>query len=102
NLTPKPYPIQAYQKRLNFLPQGYEGYSIPTTKYNLFSHPAVQRADIIHLHWVSRFLNYSFFKDINKPVIWTLHDMNPFLGGFHYLNDANRFAESFKELEADL
>ena len=31
------------------------------------------------------YLDYnSFFKSNKKPVVWTLHDMNPFTGGEHY------------------
>ncbi|MGC3979004.1 MAG: glycosyltransferase [Paludibacteraceae bacterium] len=42
-------------------------------------------SEIIHLHWVADFLNYfDFFKNNNKPIVWTLHDMNPFTGGEHY------------------
>lgn len=43
--------------------------------------------DIIHLHWVSEMIDHiSFFKDIPKsiPIVWTLHDINPFTGGCHY------------------
>lgn len=41
--------------------------------------------DLIHLHWVANFLDWrSFFSENKKPVIWTLHDMNPFQGIFHY------------------
>ena len=91
-----------FNKQLAQLPVGYEGYSLPTTSFALEDSPLVKIADIIHLHWVSRFMDYSFFQRINKPVVWTVHDMNPFLGGFHYQNDAQAFAESFDELEHQL
>ncbi|QHT70545.1 glycosyltransferase [Rhodocytophaga rosea] len=62
--------------------------SSPHTIYNILKHPLTQQADIIHLHWVARFLDYdSFFSVVNKPVVWTLHDMNPILGGYHYETD---------------
>src|SRR5690606_4080266 len=42
-------------------------------------------ADIINLHWTAGFLDWpSFFSKIKKPVVWTLHDQNAFLGGEHY------------------
>jgi glycosyltransferase involved in cell wall biosynthesis len=44
-------------------------------------------ADVLHLHWVSRLIgNRPFFRDIPKdqPLVWTLHDMNPFTGGCHH------------------
>lgn len=49
-------------------------------------------ADIYHLHWVSGFVDLpSFFAKIRKPVVWTLHDMNPFTGGCHYSNGCRKF-----------
>lgn len=44
------------------------------------------RADIVNLHWVAGFVDYhTFFTSrMPKPVVWTLHDMNPFTGGCHY------------------
>jgi glycosyltransferase involved in cell wall biosynthesis len=44
-------------------------------------------ADVLHLHWVSRLIgNRPFFRDVPKsqPLVWTLHDMNPFTGGCHH------------------
>jgi len=42
--------------------------------------------DVVHLHWVSGILNYERLHEMigDKPVVWTLHDMNPFTGGCHY------------------
>ncbi|MDR4474307.1 MAG: glycosyltransferase family 4 protein [Nitrospira sp.] len=43
--------------------------------------------DILNIHWVADFLDYpSFFSKLatRKPIVWTLHDMNPFTGGCHY------------------
>src|SRR5437660_770950 len=43
--------------------------------------------DIIHLHWVADLLDYRpFFRVVARrtPLVWTLHDMNPFTGGCHY------------------
>lgn len=52
---------------------------------HIVDHPWIQEADIIHLHWISNFVDYpSFFSGISKPIVWTLHDENAGLGGFHY------------------
>ena len=40
--------------------------------------------DIVHLHWVNNFLRVEDISNINKPIVWSLHDMNPFTGGCHY------------------
>jgi glycosyltransferase involved in cell wall biosynthesis len=78
----------------------YEMFSFPGTDCHIANHPLVNNADIIHLHWVANFLDWdSFFKKVKKPIVWTLHDMNPFLGGFHYLEDRNRNQALFQHLE---
>lgn len=61
-------------------------FTSPITAYtNIVNHPLIKDADIIHLHWVSDFVDFpSFFRKINKPIVWTIHDENPGLGGFHY------------------
>ena len=51
--------------------------------------------DLVHLHWVAGFLDYTaFFAGLSArtPVVWTLHDMNPFTGGCHYDEDCGKFA----------
>ncbi|HET7119413.1 MAG TPA: glycosyltransferase, partial [Hanamia sp.] len=64
---------------------------LPFSDYDLLADHFVQNADIIHLHWVANLLDYpSFFKNVNKPVVWTLHDMNPFQGMFHYKEDEEK------------
>lgn len=62
--------------------------TLPFSNYKTHIHPLVQKADVINLHWVSEIIDYtSFFKKLNKPIVWTLHDMNPFQGLFHYTGD---------------
>lgn len=40
--------------------------------------------DIIHLHWIgSGFINIFDLEQINRPILWSLHDANPFTGGCH-------------------
>ena len=44
-------------------------------------------ADVINLHWVAGFLDYPLVfspERTQSPIVWTLHDMNPFTGGCHY------------------
>ena len=53
--------------------------------------------DILQLHWISSFVDYGkFFRRVPRelPIVWTLHDMNPFTGGCHYSGDCGRFRES--------
>jgi len=66
----------------------YEILTTPFSSYRLNKHPLIVEADLINLHWVGLLLDYeSFFAECKKPIVWTLHDMNPFLGLFHYSGD---------------
>jgi glycosyltransferase involved in cell wall biosynthesis len=66
----------------------FEVATLPFSNFRIHDHPLVQEADIIHLHWVGDLLDYpSFFNHCQKPIVWTLHDQNPFQGLFHYKND---------------
>jgi glycosyltransferase involved in cell wall biosynthesis len=54
----------------------------------------VPHADLIHLHWITGFVDYyDFFRLVPSqvPIVWTLHDMNPFTGGCHYDQGCGRF-----------
>ncbi len=63
-----------------------EAFSFPDSKFDITTSESYNEADIVNLHWVANFLDYSsFFEKNKKPVVWTLHDMNPFSGGEHYL-----------------
>ncbi|SHG57692.1 Glycosyltransferase involved in cell wall bisynthesis [Chryseolinea serpens] len=99
-----PVPTQAQQnaKLLEGLQGQYETFSFPRTDFKVEDDPRVQEADIINLHWISYFINYpTFFPKIKKPVVWTFHDMNPFMGGFHYRGDFER-NPAFSKLEDQL
>jgi glycosyltransferase involved in cell wall biosynthesis len=59
----------------------------------------VQRAQIINLHWVAGFLPWAaFFSQVRKPLVWTLHDMQPFKGIFHYTVDRDRAGSGARQL----
>ena len=50
--------------------------------------------EVLNLHWVAGFIGYRpFFRRLPSelPVVWTLHDMNPFTGGCHHAGDCNGF-----------
>ncbi len=81
-------PIEPKQEDQEFLKRrlrGLEMFSFPNSGIDITQSAPYKRAEIINLHWVANFLDYqSFFKKNTKPVVWTLHDMNPFSGGEHY------------------
>jgi glycosyltransferase involved in cell wall biosynthesis len=70
----------------------YEIFSFPDSYIDITKHHLYNSADIIHLHFVSEFLDYkTFFERNDKPVVITLHDMNPFTGGCHYSSECQKF-----------
>lgn len=78
-------------------------YSLPFSEYDLSCHPLVLECDIIHLHWVAGFIDYpSFFRNVKKPVIWTLHDEYLYNGGFHYSNEKKMHFSVYEKIERDL
>lgn len=51
-------------------------------------HPLFEWAEVINLHWIGNTLDWkSFFNRTSKPIVWTLHDMLPFSGGYHYVSE---------------
>lgn len=73
------------QAFINNRHKGLEMFSFPNSDSDITDSEIYKEADIVNLHWVANFLDYqTFFKKNTKPVVWTLHDMNPFSGGEHY------------------
>jgi len=88
-------PLSDEEKYLTNRPGHYEQFSFPYASTDLTREKIVQDADVIHLHWVAGLLDYpSFFEKINKKVVWTLHDMNPFTGGCHYSLGCEKYREN--------
>ena len=87
----KEFPLNLHKK--------IRGKSLPifNTDWSPFGEDIIRQlpgCDIINLHWIARFVDYdSFFRYVSPrtPVVWTLHDMNPFTGGCHYAQDCERY-----------
>lgn len=77
--------------------------TLPLSWYRtLTSHPWVKEADIIHIHWIGDFIDFrSFFKNIKKPIVWRLPDLNPLLGCFHYLNSNKKASSELLAIEKE-
>lgn len=73
----------------------------PYTRYHsLANHPLVEWADVIHLHWVSGLIDYpTFFEEVNKPIVWTLHDKHPAIGLMHYCSDFFPLPSELKKID---
>ena len=47
------------------------------------------KPDIVHLHWIENgFINIKDLESIQTPLIWSLHDANPYTGGCHIVASA--------------
>jgi len=73
--------------------KGADLFSNNRTLHKISKHPLIKEADIINLHWIAWMIDRNeFFSRINgKPIIWTLHDMNPFTGGCHYSDGCTKY-----------
>ncbi|WP_460964363.1 glycosyltransferase family 4 protein [Spirosoma litoris] len=87
-------------ERLYFLPQERDvsiRFQFSPAKFgaNLNFHPAIQQADILHLHWINfGFLSLNGLQslfELGKPIVWTLHDQWAFTGGCHYSRGCTHF-----------
>ena len=59
----------------------------------------IHEYDIIHFHWMAGMLDYKHMSSVlgNKPVAWTLADMNCFTGGCHYSEGCKEFMRECKD-----
>lgn len=94
--------LERYQQSVSVLnDKAY--FTFPLSKFDLATHPLVKEADIIHLHWVANFVDFpTFFRSIEKPIVWTLHDESIGLGGFHYQESRDRYYSLCKPTEDKL
>lgn len=70
-------------------------FSINATPSFLLSQIKSLQPDVINLHWIGwDFLKIEDLKQLNIPLVWTLHDMWPFTGGCHYSEDCDRYRQS--------
>ncbi len=65
--------------------------SLANTGMDISTHPWVQEADILHIHWVNQgFLSTKGIQklaQLGKPIVWTMHDMWSFSSLMHYRGD---------------
>ncbi|TYB32239.1 MAG: glycosyltransferase [Candidatus Mcinerneyibacterium aminivorans] len=81
--------IKLYKKKKSIV------FSTAKLGVDIFKHESLEKADIINLHWINGgFLslnNIRKLQKLDKPIVWTLHDMWPFTGGCHYSNGCNKY-----------
>ena len=92
--------IYKYARTINGLPKGAM-VSSPYTRYKIHNLKLIEEADVINLHWIANFIDYpTFFKSVNKPIVWTLRDENPALCLWHFRQDIPKeLSPSINELD---
>ena len=93
--------IEKYKKTLDSLKGNKDAFfTFPISSYDLTENEMVKEADVVHLHWVADFVDYpTFFRKITKPIVWTFHDENIGLGGFHYQGSKHEYYQTYQPLE---
>lgn len=94
--------VNFFGERLPFLlkerdPSVRFAFSTASTGRSIAQETWVQEADLLHLHWTNGgFLSIRNLKELarlNKPLVWTLHDMWAFTGGCHYTEGCEHFLQ---------
>ncbi len=76
-------------------PPGLELYTDARSPFGYDILGGLPRCDVINLHWVANFIDYNLLPLLaKKPLVWTLHDMNPFTGGCHYADGCSKYLDS--------
>jgi glycosyltransferase involved in cell wall biosynthesis len=77
-------------------PASYERFSDDRTQHGAALVHQLPPGDVVNLHSIASFIDYrTFFAAVpqHTPVVWTLHDMNPFTGGCHYDDGCGRYMD---------
>ncbi|WP_152590671.1 glycosyltransferase family 4 protein [Nostoc sphaeroides] len=82
-------PLQIYHQRDGSL------YSLQWLPDTVTKKVAELNPDIINLHWINGgYLQIENIAKLDKPIVWTLHDMWAFTGGCHIAGDCLNYTKS--------
>ena len=80
---------------IQYLAKGKNLFSPARCPDNLAQRVSIYKPDVVQLFWMnSGFMKIESLKKLNKPIVWTLHDMWPFTGGCHYDDECGKFKQS--------
>lgn len=76
--------------------------SLTRDRLNLVGPERLSPTAIVHLHWINGLVDLARLAQNVKqqPVVWTLHDMNPFTGTCHQAFSCNKFQNGCQECPA--
>lgn len=70
-------------------------YSVHWVPDSILSKVKKINPDVVNIHWIGGgFLKIETIARLQKPVVWTLHDMWAFTGGCHYSQGCDRYEAS--------
>lgn len=49
-------------------------------------------ANVVHLHWINGYIDLQSLRDVDPPLVWTMHDAWAYTGGCHYPERCDRYA----------
>ncbi len=85
------------------IPAKFGLFSFSGLSNNISNHGIIQQADIIYIHWVQNgFLsikNLEQLAQLNKPIIFFMHDMWGISGGCHYSFKCENFTTGCKSCQ---
>lgn len=82
-------PLKVYRQRSN------ASYSLGCLPDRIVPKVNQINPDIINLHWINAgFMQIETIAKLNRPLVWTLHDMWAFTGGCHYSGDCEGYLKS--------
>jgi glycosyltransferase involved in cell wall biosynthesis len=85
------------RRRLEALPKGASFLSEDRSEHGADVLRQLPGQEILNLHWIAGFFDYErFFEQapLGLPIVWTLHDMNPFTGGCHFDGACGKFVDA--------
>ncbi len=77
-------------------------YNNGRSHYSFKSFRQLSTPDIYHFHWLAKLVDWSLLPKFAKsaPIIWTLHDMQPFSGIWHYQPYETEVTTELERLDA--
>lgn len=88
-LTFDALPLKRYKQRQNVT------FSVQWLPEQMAARINQLNPDVVNLHWINEaFVQIESIAKLNRPIVWSLHDMWAFTGGCHYTDQCDRYTKS--------